>query len=75
MDNYVIKRDDQLGRMLMGLSMENANPYTTYKTEWTEDQRHALHLTREEAQATIEFIINVIDEALGEQLYCKELES
>ena len=67
---YVIKREDRPGMMLQGLEIGcNANNYTN-QTEWTTTEFYAYKAENEdEAQAIIEFIIDVISWELGEQLY------
>ena len=65
--NYVIKREDQPGQMLMRLSI-GAHPFL-HPDEWTKYETRAIRFNKEEALATIEFITNVVDEYLGEQLY------
>ena len=73
MAKYVIKREDDPRQMLMGCGIGcNANNYT-HKTEWTERWFLRLELNQEEAQATIDFITNVLDQELGEQLYLEEI--
>ena len=75
MERYILKRADRPGEMLRGCGIGcNANAYT-YSTEWTTAIRYALHFeNREEAQATIDFIFNVIDWELGEQLEIEAVE-
>lgn len=69
MSKCVIKREDKQGFMLQGLGIGcNANNYTQ-QTEWTTTEFYAYKAENEdEAQAIIEFITNVIDWELGEQL-------
>ena len=65
--NYVIRREDQPNKMLMRLSI-GAHPFL-HPDEWTTSETRAIRFNKEEAQATLDFITNVIDEYLGEQLY------
>lgn len=76
MIKYIIKRDDRPGLMLQGLGIGcNANNYTE-QTEWTTTEFYAYKAENEEtAQAVIDFITNVIDWELGEQLTIVELQS
>lgn len=69
MSKHVITRTDKVGFMLQGLGIGcNANNYTQ-QTEWTTTEFYAYKAENEdEAQAIIEFITNVIDWELGEQL-------
>ena len=69
MSKCVIKREDKPGYMLQGLGIGcNANNYTQ-QTEWTTTEFYAYKAENEdEAQAIIDFITNVIDWELGEQL-------
>ena len=69
MSKCVIKREDKPGFMLQGLGIGcNANNYTQ-QTEWTTTEFYAYKAENEdEAQAIIDFITNVIDWELGEQL-------
>ena len=66
---YIIKREDRPGQMLQGLGIGcNANNYTE-QTEWTTCEFYATKFENEEiAQAVIDFIANVMDWELGEQL-------
>lgn len=70
MQKYLIKREDKPGRMLQGLGIGcNANNYTE-QTEWTNTEFYAYKAENEEtAQAVIDFIRDVIDWELAEQLY------
>lgn len=72
---YVIKREDRPGMMLQGLGIGcNANNYTN-QTEWTTTPFYAYKAENEdEAQAIIDFITNVIDWELGEQLIYEPVE-
>lgn len=69
MAKYLIKREDRPGMMLQGLGIGcNANNYTE-QTEWTTCEFYAYKTENEEtAQAVIDFIANVIDWELAEQL-------
>lgn len=67
MERYVIKREDQPGKMLKGLGIGSCNPL--FPDQWTKYEPVAIKFEREEAEATIEFITNVINWELGEQLY------
>ena len=70
MQKYLIMREDKPGRMLQGLGIGcNANNYTE-QTEWTTTEFYAYKAENEEtAQAVIDFIRDVIDWELAEQLY------
>lgn len=74
MEKYVIKRMDRPELMLQGLGIGcNANNYTE-QTEWTHAEFYAYKAeNKETAQAVIEFITNVMDWELGEQLFYEEL--
>ena len=76
MSKYIIKREDRPGMMLQGLGIGcNANNYTE-QTEWTNAEFYAYKAENEEtAQAVIDFITNVIDWELGEQLTVEALET
>ena len=69
MPKYVINRIDKPGMMLQGLGIGcNANNYTE-QTEWTSTEFYAYKAENEEtAQAVINFIQDVIDFELAEQL-------
>ena len=71
MERYVIKREDRPGQMLKGLGIGSRNQIRP--DEWTKVTRFAIQFEKEEAEATIEFISNVIDWELGEQLYIEEV--
>lgn len=71
---YVIKREDRPGLMLRGLGIGCNNNYYTNQTEWTRSVSTAIQFNEEEAQATIEFITNVIDWELGKQLIYEPVE-
>ena len=73
MERYVIKREDRPGQMLRGLGIGSCN--TLHPCQWTNRKRIAVQFEKEEAEATIEFITNVIDCELGEQLYIEKNES
>lgn len=66
---YVIKREDRPGLMLMGMGIGCNNNAYIHNTEWCKLTRLAVQFNEDEAQATIDFITNVIDWELGEQLY------
>lgn len=70
---YVIKREDRPGQMLTGVGIGNRRIIET--TSWSGLARHAIQFEKEEAEATIEFITNVIDWELGEQLICEPAEN
>lgn len=69
MEKYVINRVDRPGMMLQGLGIGcNANNYTE-QTEWTTTKFYAYKAENKEiAQAIINFIQDVIDWELAEQL-------
>lgn len=70
MSNYVIKRVDKPTLMLSGVGIGSCvNAMSLQTTNWTISKSAALHFNQEEAEATIEFITNVIDWELGEQLF------
>lgn len=64
---YVIKREDKPGEMLTGVGIGNRR--ITDATSWSILARHAIQFEKEEAEATIEFIANVIDWELEQELY------
>lgn len=68
---YVIKREDRPGLMLRGLGIGSCNPL--YPDQWTRYYQNAIVFNEDEAKATIEFITNVVDEYLGEQLYIEKV--
>lgn len=72
---YLIKREDKPELMLSGVGIGSCNAYTqSYTgTNWTRLKKHAIHFNKEEAKATIEFINNVIDWELAEQLFLEEV--
>ena len=67
---YVIKRADHEGRYLKGLGIGCCN--TVHPDRWTSYEPNAIRFNEEEGKATIEFITNVIDEYLGEELYLEK---
>lgn len=69
MPKFVINREDNPGFMLQGLGIGcNANNYTE-QTEWTTAEFYAYKADNEKtAQAVIDFIRDVIDWELAEQL-------
>lgn len=69
MAKCLIKREDKPGFMLQGLGIGcNANNYTE-QTEWTTAEFYAYKAESEEtAQAVIDFIRDVINWELAEQL-------
>lgn len=75
MAKYLIKREDRPGYMLQGLGIGcNANNYTE-QTEWTTTEFYAYKAENEEtAQAVIDFVRDVIDWELAEQLTVESLE-
>ena len=75
MAKYLIKRDDKPGMMLQGLGIGcNANNYTE-QTEWTTAEFYAYKAENEEtAQAVIDFVRDVINWELAEQLIIVALE-
>lgn len=75
MQKYLIKREDRPGMMLQGLGIGcNANNYTE-QTEWITASFYAYKAENEEtAQAVIDFIRDVIDFELAEQLYIEPAE-
>ena len=70
---YTITRADRPGHYLKGLGIGCCN--TLHPDRWTIYEPYAIRFNEEEAKATIEFITNVIDEYLGENLYLKEAEN
>ena len=72
MEKYVIMREDRPGQRLKGLGIGTCNPL--YPDQWTRNKSIAIQFNEEEARATIEFITNVLDEYLGEQLYIEEID-
>ena len=70
MSKYIIKREDRPGMMLQGLGIGCCN--TIHPDRWTSYEPNAIRFNENEGNATIEFITNVIDEYLGEQLYLEE---
>lgn len=75
MAKYIITRADRPGFMLQGLGIGcNANNYTE-QTEWTTTEFYAYKTENEEiAQDVIDFIDNVIDWELAEQLELVRIE-
>lgn len=69
MAKCIIRKEDRPGMMLQGLGIgANANNYTE-QTEWTTCEFYAYKAENEEtAQAIINFIADVIDFELAEQL-------
>lgn len=68
---YVIKRADRPGLMLSGVGIGSCTgSIIPSNNNWAIKTSYALQFeNQEEAQATIDFITNVIDWELGEQLY------
>ena len=66
---YTIKRQDR-GFYLKGLGIGCCN--TLHPDRWTVYEPNAIRFNENEGKATIEFITNVIDEYLGEQLYLEK---
>ena len=64
---YTITRADRPGQYLKGLGIGSCN--TIHPDRWTLYEPHAIRFNEEEAKATIEFITNVINWELGEQLF------
>lgn len=75
MARYVITREDNPGLMLESLTLESWFEMYTTENTWTIEPILAMHFNKEEAQAVIEFITNVIDQELGEQLKAQTIES
>jgi len=75
MAKYLIKREDRPGFLLQGLGIGcNANNYTE-QTEWTNCEFYAYKAeNKETAQAVIEFIRDVINAELAEQLTIAPME-
>ena len=71
MEKYVIMRKDRPGQMLKGLGIGSCNPL--YPDQWTKYQQVALHFSQDEACATIDFITEVLDDYLGQQLYIQKI--
>lgn len=67
---FVIKRTDKPGLLLSGVGMGSCtNSITPSNINWANHTSYALQFeNQEEAQATIDFITNVIDWDLGDQL-------
>ena len=63
---YTITRADRPGQYLKGLGIGCCN--TIHPDRWTAYEPNAIRFNEEEGTATIEFITNVVDEYLGEQL-------
>lgn len=71
---YVIKRDDQPGMMLQGVAIIRKPHYFDEKTEWTKYDFWAYKAENQEiAQAIIDFIRDVVDFELAEQLSIEEV--
>lgn len=69
---YVIKKDSKF--MLSGVGLgTHASINTVTGTNWTVNTQDAIPFNKEEAEATIEFITNVIDWELGEKLFWEEI--
>ena len=63
---YTITRHDIPGQYLKGLGIGTCN--TIHPDRWTLYEPNAIRFNKEEAEATIQFITDVIDQELGEQL-------
>ena len=72
MAKYVIF-DEEDGMMMQEVHMHRRNKQTSYGTEWTIKPEQALHFEYEKAQATIQFINDVIDWELAQNLAVKSL--
>ena len=73
MNKYVII-DEENGMMLAELYMRRERNHTEQGHNWTSRIAEALHFELEEAQATIQFINDVIDWELAQNLSYKLLE-
>ena len=72
---YVIRREDRPEMMLSGVGIGSSlNPMMLQATNWTVSKSMALQFEEGEAEATIEFLTNVIDWELGEQLYSEAVD-
>lgn len=59
---YYITIEDYPGWMLSGVGIgNNINIDTLQSLNWTKNKRAAIKFSKEEAEETIKFIINVID--------------
>ena len=72
MDRYII-RNEETGEMLAGLLIEQEPGRIRMERAWTQVKSKALKLNQEEAQATIQFINDVIDWELAQQLTVEQL--
>lgn len=73
METYVITREDNPNLMLLEIHITRINP-KALQTTWTRDPEWALHYNQDEAKAVVDFITNVVDWELGEQLQVTALE-
>ena len=70
--NYVIK-DTNDGMMLQHLSLTGQTHCVSHDMKWTAFPKEALHFNYEEAQAVIQFINDVLDWELAQDLEVAEL--
>lgn len=70
---YYIIRNEETGEMLAGLLIEQEPGRIRMERAWTQVTVKALKLSQEEAQATIQFINDVIDWELAQQLTVEQL--
>ena len=70
---YYIIRNEKTGEMLAGLLIEQEPGGIRMERAWTQVTNKALKLNQEEAQATIQFINDVIDWELAQQLTVEQL--
>lgn len=71
---YII-RDTNDGMMLQVIGVSKVYSQTKQIIKWTAFPGDALHLNYEEAQAVVQFIRDVIDWELAEQLEVTELKN
>lgn len=69
---YYIQHLDKPGCMISGVGIGSCR--ITRSIIWTKSKSHALHFEKEEAEATIAFIRNVVDWELADGLYIHSVE-
>lgn len=72
MSKYVIRNEDT-GDLISGVGIGTCNIDSRTPVEWTKSKAYALHFELEEAEATINFINDVIDWELAQQLIVEQL--
>lgn len=64
---YYIQHLDKPGCMISGVGIGSCR--TTHSVMWAKSKSYALHFEKEEAEATIAFIRDVVDWELADGLY------